>query len=176
MAVNTTLEFALLGLLADGPASGYELRRVFQTTPLGTYSDSPGSIYPALRRLELRRLISAARVSGARRRRLLHLTAAGRASLEEWATAPVSSSTRESDFELALRLSFLSSIAPRHIKTFLRQYAEVLEQRARDFSAAIARIEADFSPSNRLAVDLGLCEMQSRARWCRARLADLAKA
>ena len=53
------LEYAVLGLLADGAQSGYEVRRVFATTAMRMYSDSPGSIYPALQRLARRRLIRA---------------------------------------------------------------------------------------------------------------------
>ena len=48
----TPLSFALLGLIGMEPRSGYKLRKVFETTPLGNYSSSPGSIYPALRALE----------------------------------------------------------------------------------------------------------------------------
>ncbi|HXT17059.1 MAG TPA: PadR family transcriptional regulator [Gemmatimonadaceae bacterium] len=172
MAVNTTLDFALLGLLADGQASGYALRRVFQTTPLGRYSDSPGSIYPALHRLERQGLVAGRTARGGRRQRVLHLTAAGRRALTQWATAPLTLADSEGkDSELALRLALMSSIAPRHLRRFLREYAEVLEERARLFGAAVREMAPKLSASNRLAVDLGLFEMKSRARWCRARLA-----
>ena len=50
-APGSTLGYALLGLLHAGPQSGYGLRRTFVTTPLAVFSDSPGAIYPALRRL-----------------------------------------------------------------------------------------------------------------------------
>ena len=43
------LEFALLGLVHDHqPCCGYDLRKIFTETPMGSFSDSPGSIYPAL--------------------------------------------------------------------------------------------------------------------------------
>ena len=41
----TPLSYALLGLMQMEPRSGYALRKVFETTPLGGYSSSPGSIY-----------------------------------------------------------------------------------------------------------------------------------
>ena len=56
----STLGFALLGLLQQQPRSGYALRRVFATTPMGHYSSSPGAIYPALRRLEQQGLVRGA--------------------------------------------------------------------------------------------------------------------
>jgi DNA-binding PadR family transcriptional regulator len=48
----TTLGYALLGLIRAEPRTGYALRMVFETTPMGSYSSSPGSIYPALKSLE----------------------------------------------------------------------------------------------------------------------------
>ena len=51
-----SLGYALLGLLQK-PSSGYDLRKVFSSTSMKTYSDSPGAIYPALRRLEHRGLV-----------------------------------------------------------------------------------------------------------------------
>ena len=37
------LEFALLGLVHDHqPCCGYDLRKVFAETPMGSFSDSPG--------------------------------------------------------------------------------------------------------------------------------------
>ena len=49
------LELAILGLARQKARSGYELRRVFATTPMGHFSDSPGAIYAAVRRLVDRR-------------------------------------------------------------------------------------------------------------------------
>jgi DNA-binding PadR family transcriptional regulator len=51
------LGYALLGLLHQRPSSGYALRKTFATTPMGTFSDRPGAIYPALRRLERQGLV-----------------------------------------------------------------------------------------------------------------------
>ena len=54
----TTLEYALLGLLHQGAMSGYDLRKIFESTAMGSYSGSPGAIYPALRRLEKQGLVA----------------------------------------------------------------------------------------------------------------------
>jgi len=48
----STLSLAILGLIAQQPQSGYDLRKVFSTTPMGHFSSNPGAIYPALRRIE----------------------------------------------------------------------------------------------------------------------------
>ena len=50
------LDFAILGLLGDGPRHGYELRRALGD--LGFWQVSFGSLYPALHRLARRRWIT----------------------------------------------------------------------------------------------------------------------
>jgi DNA-binding PadR family transcriptional regulator len=87
----TTLEAALLGLLDRSPCSGYDISRVFTSTPLAHFSSSPGAIYPALKRLEQGRLVTASldNTTEARPRRLYTLTEAGTAALNAWLRQPV---------------------------------------------------------------------------------------
>jgi DNA-binding PadR family transcriptional regulator len=63
-----TLEFAVLGILHEGPMHGYELRKQL-TTKLGAIraAISYGSLYPTLRRLQSAGLISEAGEAAARR-------------------------------------------------------------------------------------------------------------
>src|SRR6202790_3749228 len=78
-----------LGLLQK-PSSGYDLRQVFSSTSMKTYSDSPGAIDPALRRLEHRGLVRGTieEGSGMRRRQVFHLTEKGLSELKKWITRP----------------------------------------------------------------------------------------
>lgn len=86
-----TLDLALLGLLADAPMHGYELRaRLIEL--LGTVrSYSYGSLYPALKRLEAAGLIAveepmtdpdAVPLTSKRRRLTYHITAPGKDHLD----------------------------------------------------------------------------------------------
>ena len=162
------LDHALLGLLNRGDASGYELRKVFSQTPLGRFSDSPGSIYPALQRLERRGFVAGSRPTGARRRRTLHLTAAGRRAFTEWVLAPAAASdTERDDGAFELRLAFMSDVAPRRLRAFLDEHAEALDARHDRVAAAVQGLRDKLSPSALLAVDLGLHAMRARSSWCR---------
>ena len=89
MSTIPQLGYALLGLLQGKPSSGYDLRKIFSSTSMRTYSDSPGSIYPALLRLEKQKLIRGSIESGSRRRQVFRLTPKGLAELKQWITAPV---------------------------------------------------------------------------------------
>src|SRR5512134_2703702 len=75
---------ALLGLLHQQPRSGYDLRKVFTLTPFSHFSDSPGAIYPALRRLAARGYVTAGAPSGGRRRQVFRLTPRGRKAWLAW--------------------------------------------------------------------------------------------
>src|SRR5262249_47772959 len=82
----TMLEFGLLGLASQRPRSGYELIKMFRETPLAHYSDSPGAIYPALRRLESAGLLrgKTERVHPLRPRRMFEPTSRGADALVRW--------------------------------------------------------------------------------------------
>jgi DNA-binding PadR family transcriptional regulator len=67
-------------MLAEQPMHGYELITALEERSGGRWKPSPGSIYPALRRLEFRELISSTETDGKRR---FELTDAGRQRVAE---------------------------------------------------------------------------------------------
>src|SRR5262245_61433909 len=110
MHAISLLGYALLGLLHQEPRSGYDLRKVFANTPMGTFSDSPGAIYPALQRLERQGLVRGLLQpsSGRRRRRVFRPTASGKYSFKVWQTKAVSADEVVRHLEeLMLRFSFM---------------------------------------------------------------------
>ena len=162
------LEAALLGLLARNGASGYALRKVFQTTPLAAYSDSPGAIYPALRRLKERKLVAESAAVGGRRRTTFRLTAAGRAWLRRWIARPVTPADVARDQRgTDLRLALVSHIAPARLPAFLRQYAAATEAHHGSVQRAALALQEDLPLSSRLALELGLHLLRARYTWCR---------
>jgi DNA-binding PadR family transcriptional regulator len=70
---------AVLSLLFDGPAHGYELMTRLEEKCGGAYKASAGTIYPTLQQLEDEQLV---RVRTALDRKVYELTAAGRRELE----------------------------------------------------------------------------------------------
>lgn len=161
------LDHALLGLLAALPRSGYELRKVFQTTPLGAYSDSPGSIYPALRKLERSGHLAGDDAEDGRGRRTLRPTAKGRRALTAWVESPIDAATLARDTGgVDLRLAFVSDVAPRRFRPLLTEYRAALLARLADVDGAQDALAAELSPSARAAIDLGRHVLRARAEWC----------
>jgi DNA-binding PadR family transcriptional regulator len=87
----TDFEQILLGLLARAPQSGYELKKFFTDTPAVVYRPSSGALYPALRRLERRGLLSSTELpsAGRRTRRAYRATEAGLVLHHRWLREPV---------------------------------------------------------------------------------------
>lgn len=172
-----SLDYALLGLLNKGPAAGYALRRIFQTTPLGIYSDSPGSIYPALRRLHRRGLVTAERAQQGRRRRTYRITPRGRRTLRQWIEAPLTyPEVVGGQGGPELRLAFLSdSVPPDRLRSFLSEFAALLDRVCENLTATRKLTRSQLSTSAAIALDLGIAITKARARWCRRRARQLAR-
>jgi PadR family transcriptional regulator AphA len=72
----TAVTWAILGLLAQRPMSGYDLKHTVDRTIRHFWAASYGQIYPELNRLETTGWVSGC-ANGARGRRLYRATAAG---------------------------------------------------------------------------------------------------
>jgi len=81
----TAVTWALLGLLAQRPRSGYDLKRAVDRTIRHFWAASYGQIYPELRRLEQAGWIAGEdEPRGGRARRVFRITEAGRDALGSW--------------------------------------------------------------------------------------------
>ncbi|MCR6658971.1 MAG: PadR family transcriptional regulator [Asticcacaulis sp.] len=163
MPALTTLGYALLGLIRAEPRTGYALRMVFETTPMGSYSSSPGSIYPALKRLEKQGLITAE--AAGKRKSVLHITPEGRGQFEAWLTAPMGA-TEGIDTAL-LRFAFLNDYPDRQVTLeFLTGFHTVMAGRASGLRNWLAKEDAQAMPLQaRLAVVHGLRSLEASAQW-----------
>ena len=134
MVKASQLEYALIGLIKQKAQSGYDLRKIFATTPMGHFSDSPGSIYPALRRLQSRGWIRALQEKGGRQRQLLRVTSEGTRAFVNWLKQPVTAGDVMWRMnELMLRFAFQGGNVPVSItREFLRQLERELAIHIRD--------------------------------------------
>jgi PadR family transcriptional regulator, regulatory protein PadR len=82
--LSGNLDLLLLATLRAGDAHGYELARRLAARSDGLFEVQAGTIYPALRRLEQRRLVASRwREVRGRRRRVYRLTKQGTAELAD---------------------------------------------------------------------------------------------
>jgi len=165
----TLLGYALLGLLHNKPSSGYELRKIFTETPLGGYSDSPGAIYPALRRLVERKLAQGSVVGGPglRQRNVLSLTAEGETELKKWLTQPVKRAEVSGKLpELMLRFAFLEGVAgPCETIRFLESFAAEVRLYLPEIKEFLKSRAAHYPVAGRLALENGILGYEAQLTW-----------
>jgi DNA-binding PadR family transcriptional regulator len=165
----TSFEHVLLGLICLSPSSGYDLKRIFAATPMGTYQPGSGALYPALRRMEAKGLVRAnpdTAGKSARHRRVYELTQAGRAAHMTWLRMPVEPATVSQDLGLHLmRFVMMEHLVPRdEVLGFLHDLQEALAA----FIAQLERYPAvahvnEIHPH--LALDHGLAVHRASLHW-----------
>jgi PadR family transcriptional regulator AphA len=115
-----SLRHAVLGLLAERPASGYDLLKRFETGLAMVWPAQQSQLYGELAKLSEAGLIEVTG-SGARNRREYGITDAGRAELHRWLT--------DADPDLAfrsaalLRVFFLWTLSRQEGAAYLEQFA-----------------------------------------------------
>jgi PadR family transcriptional regulator AphA len=166
----TSFEHILLGTIAAEPRSGYQLKKVFSSSPSSVYQPSPGALYPALRRLEARDLLRAERISSGRRdQRQYHVTAAGHAVHLDWLRQPVVPGRIGHDLGLYLmRFALMENRLPRpDVLAFLADLAAALE----GFVTGLEHFLAAGALTGRLipelAVEHGLAVHRASLEWAR---------
>ena len=167
----STLSLAILGLISQKPMSGYDLRKVFTTTPMGHFSSSPGAIYPALKRLEADNFV-AGEIEGQntlRPRRVYTLTKMGKERLVQRLSEPVTSEDiiwRMDD--LILRFPFIGNILGRE-KTlhFLKVLLQQIEVYIPSLQEHLDNMKDESSPYGTFAMQHGIETYQAHARWAR---------
>jgi DNA-binding PadR family transcriptional regulator len=172
---TSCLEYALLGLIRQAPKSGYALRKQFATTPMGHFSDSPGSIYPALKRLERRAWVRLRHEGRPRAKPVYRLTESGESALRAWMTMPVG---RDDIIwrldELLLRFAFMGQAADRGaVIAFLEAFERETSAYTRELRSLLQTFPEEDLPTGRLAMENGLAQYQTQAGWARRARARL---
>lgn len=166
---TTLLEHALLGLLYEKPSSGYGLRKIFATTSMGSFSDSPGAIYPALRRLQKKGLVKSRQQAGSgRRRQIVSLAPKGTAELKHWITLPVMqqeivSGLREFMLRFAFSETVLGAAASVELLRGLERELKVVLPSLREQQTTL---KPQMPLSGMLALDSGVRGHEALLEWC----------
>lgn len=160
----------MLGLVHQEPMSGYALRTIFAATAMGTFSDSPGAIYPALQRLEARGWVKgkAEASAGLRKRRVYTATAQGIRAFKDWLKEPVARrDVVGNTAKLMLRFAFTdNALGADQAARFLKQYAGELSRYVPELEQFLHSEDGQkMQLSARLAVECGIQEYKARLKW-----------
>ena len=175
MKNNSLLGFALLGLLHQQPLSGYDLRKIFSSSPIGGFSDSPGAIYPALQRLQESGLVRGVveESTSLRKRRVFQITSKGLASLKAWQSKPI---VRDDIIrrmaELMLRFAFMDqTLGGERTQAFLREFATELSSYIPSLRQHLSAYASEMPLSGQLALESGIQGYEAQLQWARKSIA-----
>jgi DNA-binding PadR family transcriptional regulator len=158
---------AALGLLAQQPASGYDLLKTFEKSMANVWPATQSQLYGELNKLADAGLIEVSDI-GPRGRKEYRITAAGRAELRRWVMSP------EDDPPLRdaslLRVFLLGEVdhdqARRHLIA-VAEHADSEVKRLQALSDSIDWTDGDAMFFGRAALEYGLRVGAMEAKWAR---------
>jgi PadR family transcriptional regulator, regulatory protein AphA len=166
MATMTTTEHAVLGLLAFGERSGYDLARAASRSIGYMWAPSRSQIYKVLPRLVEWGLATTREVEqqGRPDKALYRLTPAGRQALRSW-VEEVEDDPAGGNSVFLLKLFFGWTAAPEAAANQLEAYRGLLERRLAEFEALEAGLEDDEPVHSRIALRHGIARARATLEW-----------
>jgi DNA-binding PadR family transcriptional regulator len=170
-----SLPHALLGLLSEQPASGYDLLKRFDEGLSAVWPAQKSQVYSELAKLDENGLIEITG-TGARQRREYGITDAGRAELRRWLTEP--------DLDLAfrsaalLRVFFLWTLKRGEGAAYLEKFADHNHARLTAMEAIRDNAEWVGDPvqvCGWLMLEYGLRGSDTAEQWARWAAGELAE-
>ena len=163
---NLSPEFALLGLLAEGPSHGYDLHQRLVTDLGHVWHLSQSQAYAILKRLEACGDVKSRTVEQAKlpARQKLQISVQGRRRFQHWLDGGAATNARSIRLEFLTRLYFVQKHEP-------QKTADIYAAQWRQVQASIERLAdllAHLPPEqeyNRLSLDLRLRQMHLIYTW-----------
>jgi DNA-binding PadR family transcriptional regulator len=156
------MRHAVLALLADQPAHGYEIKRALEER-FGTVIAplNAGQVYMTLQRLQRDELVAddAVAQSGRPDKRVYRLTAAGREALQEWLGAPSAPTKLRDDFFMKLVLAHSMGLA---------EPAELIARQRETYLRALGELErvlSDADGTTGLVVEGAALHLEADLKW-----------
>lgn len=161
-----SLKFALLGLVAERPKYGYEIKREFEGALGNVWSVSYGQLYPTLRRLSEQGWLTKKTEPGkkAAEKNIYSITDKGRRKLDEWLLKPVRSTYRVKD-EFTLRFLFFSKVAPARVLEYLRGYQRETQEQQQSFRRTLEALPAGVDFYLQGIIRKGIAHLAAEDRW-----------
>jgi DNA-binding PadR family transcriptional regulator len=165
-------EYTVLGLLAFGERSGYDLARLAERSVALIWAPSRSHLYKALARLRAAGLIDGTRVAQQARpdKTVYRITRQGRATLVSWLRV-VEDDPLDGRIVFPLKIFFCDAVGASVARQHLDAYARYLDRRASELESA-SRLGLNSSYA-RLVRDHGLRRLEATRSWIRSARSSL---
>jgi DNA-binding PadR family transcriptional regulator len=168
-----SLREAMLGLLDDGPMTGYDIKQFFRNVIRHFWSVSDGQLYPTLKKMHEDGLISLEVVEqkGTANKHVYSITDAGRERFARWLREPVTK-FEELKEPFVLKVFFFSKLSREEIREHLHTQLELHSRILEEIRGVRDTYEDTVSPYQRLIGYVGILYVEARILWL-ARMIDL---
>lgn len=174
MASLTNTGRVLLGMVAEGHATGYAIKAEIERSTRFYWGASIGGIYPELRRLEQSGLLTRSDdPRGETRRHSYRLTPAGHRALRQWLTHPEECEI-EMRHEGLLKLRFAGVLTPQERSAVLQRMRDLHVSRIEQLQRRIEEGGFD-DPYHRLTTEYGLGWNRWARDWCESVLESMGR-
>ena len=160
-----SLRHAVLGMLDEAPASGYDLLKRFEQAMSNVWAATQSQLYGELGKLEKAGLIRVL-AEGPRGRKEYEITDAGRGELRRWLVEV--KPNRAPHNEVLLRVYFLGSVSPDQAREYVEYLGETgrqREERLGDLEASINWDGDNASVYGRLVLEWGKRFSAMQREW-----------
>jgi PadR family transcriptional regulator, regulatory protein AphA len=171
-----SLKFALLGLLADSPRYGYEIKRRFEAGLGNVWSLSYGQLYPTLRRLSELGWVTKKTEPGkkAADKNTYSITEKGRKKLDEWLLKPLRSTYKVKD-EFTLRFQFFSKLSAGAVHDYLKVQQEKTVLQRHSFQRTLDSLRDEIDYFLRAIIRKGIIHLDAENQWLEEVIGDIQK-
>lgn len=163
--VNKT-RYAILGMLLDGPCSGYEIKSLMGRSTAYFWRESDSTIYPMLKLLAKEgKAQSEIIYVGKKKKEIFSITDLGREEFKTWFENPTGLETPRNEFLLKL---FFAADQTEAIRLF-QERLEKIERIHAEYKKIEERLEGlTDSPKKSIrlkALKYGICQLELEIQW-----------
>jgi len=171
MKIINKTRYAILGVLFDGPTTGYEIKSMMARSTVYFWRESDSTIYPMLKVLAKEGKVCSEKVFvGKKQKEVFSITKTGRKEFKTWFESPTGSETPRNEF--LLKLFFVTDQ-----KDMVRLFQERLEKikgLQEEYKKIEERLEGIVNSSQKAirlnALRYGMTLLESEIQWLNAEI------
>jgi PadR family transcriptional regulator, regulatory protein AphA len=169
-----SLKFALLGLLAESPKYGYEIKRRFEGALGNVWSVSYGQLYPTLRRLAELGWVTKKTEPGkkAADKNIYSITDKGKKKLDEWLLKPLRTTYKVKD-EFTLRFLFFNKIPPDTVLDYLKGQQKKTILQKESFQRTLVSLRDEIDYFLQAIIRKGIIHLEAENQWLEEVMDDI---
>jgi PadR family transcriptional regulator, regulatory protein AphA len=166
MKIINKTRYAMLGMLLNGPTSGYEIKSLMGRSTVYFWRESDSTIYPMLKVLAKEgKALSKTVYVGKKKKEVFSITEAGREEFKVWFESPTGSETPRNEF--LLKLFFVTD--RKEMVRLFQERLEKIEGIYEEYKKIEERLEGIADSSQKAirlkALRYGIALLESEIQW-----------